>query len=665
MDWVQISNVTTWVYCIGQVILLIFAYNRYLSPLAKRRRQLRNEQSALATISTSPKVLEYKRKDAEETLFKDVSWAHNHFRAYAASWRDARMQGEQRAACCVRLRDFLTPQVVIQGASNQRAAEAFPGFFLAGGIFGTFLGIVMGLAGVNLTGNATPAAMLTGVKAIVEGMKLAFITSLIGIFSSVFFSWIHRRLLRRLEVEVRELDTATDEIFPCMTEEYYGRLCLENLTAMKTQLQTMATDIAVSMSDQMSNVMKKSVTDELAPLLDKIKDVMEKFVMDMDQKNTKAVDEMLNKYVSLLSGTFTKEIQEISELIKETGRTQADVKAALLQYSDKLSEQYRAQEQLVSKTMDAIEFLDDSMDGLSSCAVEIKEASATLKDTAGALSQTAAALSGIKELHDNLDGLTRTLTQTIGALMSHIDNMMDRMGSELGKHLTDALNSFDGKLAEVLSRFSATLAETRDTIEELPKLLGVLTESINKIENTLNNRAGEIDKIIDSTTKVLTLNVTHVQEAASIAAKAADGIGNAIAALEKWLAQFEESAKEAIAAAEQLTDLNGNGKDEQTTPNAGEMKTVDNNGDHQAFAATLEKSIASMISQLDELRLELREGALKKLYLTQGQTLDTTREIGVMIRNIETATGNISKGFADLRGTDPSKRSGLGGILGR
>lgn len=665
MDWALISYYTTWVYCIGQVILLLFAFCRYLSPLITRLGQVKAAQETLATVSSSLKVLEYKRKDAEETLFKDVPWARKHFHAYAASWRDARLQGDQRASCCVRLRDFLTPQIVIQAASNQRAAEAFPGFFLAGGIFGTFLGIVMGLAGVNLTGNANPAAMLTGVKAIVEGMKLAFITSLIGIFSSVLFSWIHRRVLRRLEEGVHALDDAVSEIFPCMSEEHYGRLCLENLVAMKAQLQTMATDISVGLSERMNDVMKKSVTDELAPLLDNIKLVMERFVNDMDQKNTKAVDEMLNKYVGMLSGTFTKEIQDIAQLIKDTGEAQADVKAALQQYSDKLSEQYRVQEQLISKTMDAIEFLDDSMDGLSSCAVEIKEASATLKETAGSLSQTAAALAGMKELHDNLEGLTKTLTQSVGALMSHIDNMLDRMGNELSRHLTDALNSFDGKLAEVLSRFSATLAETRDTIEEFPKLLAVLTESINNIETTLNNRAGEIDKIVDSTTKVLTLNVAHVQEAASIAAKAADGIGNAIVALEKWLEQFEESAKEAIAAAAQLTDFNGNEKDEQTTPNAGETKAADNNGYHQAFAATLEKSIASMISQLDELRLELREGALKKLYLTQGQTLDTTREIGVMIRNIETATGNISKGLADLRGTDPNRRGGLGGILGR
>jgi chromosome segregation ATPase len=422
----------------------------------------------------------------------------------------------------------------------------------------------------------------------------------------------------------------------------------------------MATDIAANMSNQMGSVMQTAVTDKLSPLLDNIKIVMEKFVNDMGEKNTKAVDEMLNKYVGMLSGTFAQEIQDITQLIKETGNAQANIKAALVQFGDHLNEQYNVQDRLVDKTMTAVKYLHDNMGGLASCAAEIKDSSSTLKETADLLSQTAGALSGMKDLHDNLENLTKTLTQSVGALMSHINNMLDRMGSELGNHLTAALNSFDGKLAEVLSRFSATLAETRDTIEELPKLLGVLSGSIGKIETLLTDRSGEIDKIVKSAEEV-----TQVEEAAAIASGAAGGIQSAITSLEKWLSRFEESAKEALAAAEKLTGLNGEETDTIEAKNEGVMPDADNNGHHKAFAEALEKSVATMTSQLDELRRELREGALHKLYLTQGQTLDTTRDIRNAIKSIETTAGNISKGLAELRGPDPGKKGGLGGILGR
>lgn len=661
LNWALISNYITWVFCSAQVILLVFAYTRYLHPLSKRAGQLRNELDVLSAFSTAQMDDAKKRRELEESLFRNIAWGRQHFRAYVASWRDARLHGDERAACCVRLRDFLTPQVVIHEASNQRSADAFPGFFLAGGIFGTFLGIVLGLAGVNLNHTTVPSALLDGVRSIVAGMQLAFITSLIGIFSSVLFSWLHRKKLRELEYRVTDLDAAASKVFPCLSEENYERQFLENLIGVKTQMQTLATDIALKMSSQMGSILETAVTSQLAPILGDIKITLDRFIRDTDEKSIKAVDDMLNKYVNMLSGTFSGQIDSLTAMIKETGEAQSDIKKALTEYCNTLKAQYEVQEKLVDRTTRAVEYLDDSMEGLSSCASDMKKSAADLRASADLFSQTASSLEGIKDLHEKLDGVIKTMTHDLNSLLGYIDGLLERMAEALGSQLTTALNSFDDKLAEVLSRFSGTLAETRDTINELPSLLGDLAGGIDKITTILDEQKDNFEKIRLATGEILERDLKQVTEAAATASTAAAGIQNSVVSLDKWLNSFEQIAK---------TSLYRGGDGDKRIDTAGQNEagaTISAASITKDIMESLEKSSGSMTTQLKELRREILEGALQKMYMTQGQALDTSREIRAVLKNIETAAGSISKGLAELRGPESreGKRGGLGGLFGR
>ena len=76
---------------------------------------------------------------------------------------------------------------IIEIPSKRKKAELVPGILTALGILGTFLGLLIGLSELNTTSNDNLTA---SVGTVINGMTLAFWTSIFGILSSLIWNQI-------------------------------------------------------------------------------------------------------------------------------------------------------------------------------------------------------------------------------------------------------------------------------------------------------------------------------------------------------------------------------------------------------------------------------------------------------------------------------------------
>ncbi len=664
MNWILIATITTYVYCTAQVLFFFASIIRYIKPLSKRLVELKESNALVSSFSSSNDERNIKRNELEENLFKGVQWAQSHFRHYAAAWRDARFHGEERAACTVRLKYFLTPQIVINSASNQKTAEAIPGYFLAGGIFGTFLGIVFGLAGVNLTQSAEPNVLLQGVRGIVEGMKLAFITSLIGIISSVAFSWWHRGIVRRLEMVVAEIDDEISELYPCITEEYYARQCLENLIDIKAQFQTLATDIALKISDSIVPALDTAVSKHLVPIVGEMQDIMSQFFQKADESQSKAVEEMLQQYVNMLQGSFSDQINKIMQVIKETSEAQEQVRGSVIDFSDRLKIQFALQTELLTKTTQTVEYFSNILDDLGACASDLKEAASTSHEMATLFSEAAKAMEGIKYIKENLSDLTTALSKDIRELTDYMERLINRMSTALSEQLTGALNSFDDKIAEVLSRFSGTLSETKDTIGELPSFLGDLSGSFDAIATKMETQKEILEEIKGTTQGLVSDNIEKAVEAASVLSTSVEQISAAVASL----GGFMDKLSETIKRTENLNQFIEKNEGERQP----DFKDAASNINWEVELHSLKADISSLLeaikhsnANLNDTVRRLVDDTFQKIQTSHGQTLDEMKQFRSLLQNIEVSAENISKTFSDIKTKEPSEKKGVFGGLFR
>ena len=128
-------------------VVFFTALVRCLTPLAAATRRLRR---AARTVITENKQNKEKK-----------SWNDLHFLGdkLQVVWADFLQNAELRDAhgdsCDVT--QYINEDTVIYGAGGTRFAEITPGMLTSLGILGTFLGLVMGLSGLNLNAADTSA----------------------------------------------------------------------------------------------------------------------------------------------------------------------------------------------------------------------------------------------------------------------------------------------------------------------------------------------------------------------------------------------------------------------------------------------------------------------------------------------------------------------------
>ena len=159
------------------VVVFFSALARCLTPLAAATRRLRR---AARTVITENKQNKEKK-----------SWNDLHFLGdrLQVVWADFLQNAELRDAhgdsCDVT--QYINEDTVIYGAGGTRFAEITPGLLTSLGILGTFLGLVMGLSGLNLNA-ADTSALLSAMEKLVGGMSTAFLTSIAGVVASMAFN---------------------------------------------------------------------------------------------------------------------------------------------------------------------------------------------------------------------------------------------------------------------------------------------------------------------------------------------------------------------------------------------------------------------------------------------------------------------------------------------
>ncbi|MEI3406985.1 MAG: MotA/TolQ/ExbB proton channel family protein [Christensenellales bacterium] len=124
------------------------------------------------------------------------SWNDIHFLGdeLSGTWADFLQSAEMRDAhgetCDVS--QYINEDSVIFALGNAGFADLAPGVMASLGILGTFLGLVMGLSGLSLNG-ADTEVVLKAMDELVRGMSTAFLTSIIGVWSSLLFNLLNNR----------------------------------------------------------------------------------------------------------------------------------------------------------------------------------------------------------------------------------------------------------------------------------------------------------------------------------------------------------------------------------------------------------------------------------------------------------------------------------------
>ena len=227
---------------------------------------------------------------------------------------------------------------------HKRLLEMVPDILTSLGILGTFVGLVWGLKNFNPNDYA---AMTSSVASLVDGIKVAFLTSIYGIALSIVYTYEMKSEYSSLTENLQGfLDRFHAYVMP--TAENESR----NLLVSSQKIQTEAMN---KMAEQFSVQMADSFEKVITPTFRKMNDSLDMLVTSVTRCQQDAVKEILDGFMKEMHGSFQLQFRDFNEALNQLKKAQkenADYTATLYQtMSTQLSDNYLQQERVMKDAM--------------------------------------------------------------------------------------------------------------------------------------------------------------------------------------------------------------------------------------------------------------------------------------------------------------------------
>lgn len=223
---------------------------------------------------------------------------------------------------------------------HKRLLEMVPDILTSLGILGTFVGLVWGLKNFNPNDYA---AMTSSVASLVDGIKVAFLTSIYGIALSIVYTYGMKSEYSSLTENLQGfLDRFHAYVMP--TAENESR----NLLVSSQKIQTEAMN---KMAEQFSVQMADSFEKVITPTFRKMNDSLDMLVTSVTRCQQDAVKEILDGFMKEMHNSFQLQFKDFNEALNQLKKAQkenADYTATLYQtMSTQLSDNYLQQERVM------------------------------------------------------------------------------------------------------------------------------------------------------------------------------------------------------------------------------------------------------------------------------------------------------------------------------
>ena len=229
---------------------------------------------------------------------------------------------------------------------HKKLLEMVPDIFTSLGILGTFLGLVWGLRDFQPTDYS---AMTSSVEALVEGIKVAFLTSIYGISFSIIYTFGMKGEYSSMTEELQGfLEKFHSYVMP--TAENESR----NLLLASQKLQTSAMK---QMAEQFSVQMADSFEKVITPTFQKMNDSLDVLTASVTKGQQDAIREILDSFLSEMHGSFQLQFEDFNDALVELKKAQKDnteytselYKTMSSQLSETFSKQERAMRDAIAE----------------------------------------------------------------------------------------------------------------------------------------------------------------------------------------------------------------------------------------------------------------------------------------------------------------------------
>ena len=359
----------------------------------------------------------------------------------------------------------------------------FKSIIVSLGVLGTFVGICIGLYEFDTSD------IKSSVPFLLDGLKIAFITSIVGMGLSIFLTFI-QKFSKNVEIEddsqvLLSINNQLEKlsILNNIDEKLKNldTLALINtkLDSMDTNIKTLSKDISSVKEEMKSNqlVLFKFLETSLNEINQSLDQAIEKLAEGATEEIIQALERVINDFNHNLTEQFGDNFKQLNESVKN-----------MIVWQENYKESIKKLETTFNKVLLGISITDEKLNSMTSNYQKI--------DTT----------------HQHLNEIITTNDNQIKNLLNHL-NQLSVVG-EKAKLMVDSIDDFSDKIKGSLSSQSETLTQLmqdndklkKEIEKQLPESLGELNQSLtsltNKFRDDYNAFLEHMSKIMEMSNRV-------------------------------------------------------------------------------------------------------------------------------------------------------------------
>ena len=583
------SQTINWVFIVAFVATFLLYKYHFVKPLDARYKE----------IETYLDILKKYNPQNVNVYFESLSQEMENSDLIKGIWRKY-----QRTLISIPGNDGLEKYSTVESESYFSVAaftegmkgglwSGLAGTFTGIGILGTFIGLTIGLAGVD---TSSTGALSSSISGLLGGMSTAFVTSIFGIVSAIVFGVWHSQNMKRFGDAVSRFTDALDQVFIRKSVE---EILLEELAESRAQraaMEQLSTDMAISICDHLPDVL-----DQLAEKMDSAMkgnlDTMLAGLSERQDKQTEQLMQISSNTNSLVIGGFDqlgdvlkKGVgQGAEELGNSLKNLSFDIASLAEGIRDILDRSTKASSEANQKTLDAlneaISKMNETMEGMANKQTEetdkniqrmtalMEEMKTTMKDifdemAASAKEQRTEIGKIAKDSADQTKENLGAINASVKELMAGIGGQMQQMQSIIGKFAIDSADQTKENLGVINASVKELMAEIADQMQQMQSMMDThekhMQETLDQMRQAVSssgnvvNAAGKTVEAAGKTAKVFVEAADDVSMKLKTAAeplqKAAEPLQLAAAKLDSGVQVLAQSMTKQQAEAKSVAE---------------------------------------------------------------------------------------------------------------
>ena len=396
--------------------------------------------------------------------------------------------GENAQACDVA--DYVNEETAIDQPGRAGLADLVPGFCTSLGILGTFVGLSLGLSGVDLMDTATYADLTNGIS-------LAFYTSIVGVIASLTFNMLHRFAIGRAKRALEKFLAAFYAYGVPQPAEAGAQLL-----AYQREQADAITGFTRALGERVAEQIYQAVSAAMTP----VQQSMDRFMNAATRAQVDGMNSIVNRFIEQMDASLSGQLKGLAGVLEEMNAAHKRSGEESLRTADAVRELAGQMQALQSETRETLEKFTGFVDAMDKAYRQIDRTQSNtvqlLDEVADAQAKQTRYLSAIQEYQTKLqasfqdysvwtDKFVTAMKEKTDAQNEALEQVaadMRQSADMLGGAYKSFVESIEVGLANALGLFDENM---HNLIRQINGTLGDINETMRQVEQTFRRTGGK------------------------------------------------------------------------------------------------------------------------------------------------------------------------------